>query len=171
MINNNSNLFQRGRGFTLIEMLIVVAIISILASVILVGLGPARTASRDARRIADLREVQNALEIFFNRCTHYPTSATPAPSTDGQACPAAAKGIVNLQWSDLQSVLINSNIRIDSVPNDPTIGNDYFYGTDGGSSYVLGAVLEDPNNQALQSSPHSIIYGVDCSSPVYCVRL
>lgn len=156
-------------GFTLIEMLIVIAIISILSSVILVGLGPARTASRDTRRIADLREVQNALEIFYNRCTHYPASPTPAPPPP-QSCPAGPKGPVTIAWSDLQSVLTGSNLGVDNVPNDPTAGSDYFYGTNG-SGYILGAALEDPNNNALQSSPKGIIYGVDCGSPVYCVRL
>lgn len=161
---------SKSNGFTLIEILIVVAIISILASTILVGLGPAREAARDTRRIADLREVQNGLELFFNRCTYYPTSAIPAPSTPGQPCPPSAPGIVNLSWSDLQNVLIQSNLGIDTVPNDPTIGQDYFYGTDG-NKYILGASLEDANNQALQNSFHGTAYGVDCSIPVYCVRI
>lgn len=156
-------------GFTLIEMLIVIAIISILSSVILVGLGPARSAARDTRRIADLREVQNALELFYNRCSHYPGSATPAPPPPA-SCPAAPKGAVTMAWSDLQTVLTGSGLGVDNVPNDPTVGNDYFYGTSG-SNYVLGATLEDPNNPALQSSVKGVVYGVDCASPVYCVRL
>ena len=53
-INGRGYIYRK--GFTLIEILVVVAIISILASVVLVGLGPTRKIGRDARRISDLPE-------------------------------------------------------------------------------------------------------------------
>ena len=64
------------QGFTLIEILIVVAIIAILASVVLVGLGPTQAQGRDARRISDLREVQTGLELYYNKNGVYPTAST-----------------------------------------------------------------------------------------------
>ena len=64
------------KGFTLIEILIVVAIIAILASVVLVGLGPTQQAGRDARRISDLHEVQNGLELYYNKCGYYPGTSS-----------------------------------------------------------------------------------------------
>ena len=63
------------KGFTLIEILIVVAIIAILASVVLVGLGPTQQAGRDARRISDLSEIQNGLELYYNAKGQYPAPA------------------------------------------------------------------------------------------------
>lgn len=60
------------RAFTLVELLIVVAIIGILASVILVGLGPSQRKGRDARRISDIRQIQTALELEYNRTGSYP---------------------------------------------------------------------------------------------------
>ena len=56
---------MNNKGFTLIEMLVVVAIIGLLSSTILIGLGNARTRARDARRISDLRQVQNGLENYY----------------------------------------------------------------------------------------------------------
>ena len=53
------------KGFTLIEMLVVVAIIGLLSSTILVGLGNARSRARDARRISDLRQIQTGLENYY----------------------------------------------------------------------------------------------------------
>ncbi|MFB6212908.1 MAG: prepilin-type N-terminal cleavage/methylation domain-containing protein [Candidatus Magasanikbacteria bacterium] len=59
-------------GFTLIEMLVVVAIIGLLSSAVLVGLNDARQRARDARRISDLRQIQNGLELYYNSNGRYP---------------------------------------------------------------------------------------------------
>ncbi len=59
------------KGFTLIEMLVVIAIVGLLSSVVVVGLGGAREKARDARRIADIRQIQNALEVEYLNATGY----------------------------------------------------------------------------------------------------
>jgi len=64
--NNSKN------GFTLIELLVVIAIIGILASVILASLNSARAKSRDAKRLMDLRQVKNALEMYYTDNGSYP---------------------------------------------------------------------------------------------------
>ncbi len=60
------------KGFTLIELLVVIAIIGLLASIILVSLGSARTKSRDAKRAADLKDFETALELYYSDNGHYP---------------------------------------------------------------------------------------------------
>lgn len=70
-----SQLFNRRAGFTLIEMLVVVAVVGLLSSAVLVGLEDARERARDARRIADLRSVQNGLEVFYSNNRFYPRDA------------------------------------------------------------------------------------------------
>jgi prepilin-type N-terminal cleavage/methylation domain-containing protein len=66
---------KKQRGFTLIELLVVIAIIGILASIVLVSLGGARTKARDARRQSDIRQIQLAMEMYYDSGQAYLTSA------------------------------------------------------------------------------------------------
>jgi prepilin-type N-terminal cleavage/methylation domain-containing protein len=63
------------RGFTLIELLVVVAIIGLLASVIIVSMANSRLKARDIGRISNVRQLRNALELYYNNCgQQYPLS-------------------------------------------------------------------------------------------------
>jgi prepilin-type N-terminal cleavage/methylation domain-containing protein len=57
---------QNQKGFTLIELLVVIAIIGLLASVVLLALNSARQKSRDAKRLADVRQLASALELYYD---------------------------------------------------------------------------------------------------------
>lgn len=63
-------------GFTLIEILVVVTVIAFLASITLVGLGPARGAARDAERKATLRGLQSPIQLYFNVNGNYPSTGS-----------------------------------------------------------------------------------------------
>ncbi len=67
---------KKQRGFTLIELLVVIAIIGILASIVLVSLGGAREKARDARRQSDIRQIELAMEMYYDSGQAYLTSAT-----------------------------------------------------------------------------------------------
>ena len=72
-------LYKQNRGFTLIELLVVIAIIGILSSVVLASLNTARQKSRDARRISDMKQIQLALELYFDaNGNSYPVQAEGA---------------------------------------------------------------------------------------------
>ncbi len=63
------------QGFTLIELLVVIAIIGLLSTLSIVALNQARARSRDARRIADVKQIQTALEMYYNDMGQYPPTA------------------------------------------------------------------------------------------------
>ncbi len=54
------------QGFTLIELLVVIAIIGLLATLSVVALNNARERARDTRRISDVKQIQTALELYYN---------------------------------------------------------------------------------------------------------
>lgn len=125
-------------------MLIVIAIIGILSSILLVGLGAFRGRGRDARRIADLRQVQNALELYFGQGLGYP------PTSD---------------WATLRSTLTGAGIGVSTIADDPTAGKDYGY-CSSGSQYVLEAVLEDAGNPSLKDNENVDFPAICTPTPV-----
>ncbi|MEK7109482.1 MAG: prepilin-type N-terminal cleavage/methylation domain-containing protein [Patescibacteria group bacterium] len=68
---------RHSSGFTLIELLVVIAIIGLLATIITASLGSARQKSRDARRVADIKTIQVALENYYNDNLMFPKSIYP----------------------------------------------------------------------------------------------
>lgn len=59
-------------AFTLVELLVVISIIGLLASLVLAALTSARVKSRDTRRIEDIQEIRAALELYFHDNNRYP---------------------------------------------------------------------------------------------------
>lgn len=68
------------RGFTLIEMMIVVAIIAILVGILVPNFMRARAQAQTAACEANLKEIATALELYETDNDRYPASGTVDPS-------------------------------------------------------------------------------------------
>ncbi len=69
------------RGFTLIELLVVIGIIGILSGIIIPNLNTAKESGRDAKRVADIKNIQVALALYYNDNLKYPnTTSSLAPT-------------------------------------------------------------------------------------------
>ena len=148
------NLKNKSKGFTLIEMLIVITIIALLASLILVGMGGARAKTRDSRRVADLHNMMNALELYYAKNAYYPQDIG--------------------SWTDLETVLVGAGIGVSRIPKDPLVstGRTYEYRVSGDyQDYVLGVLLEQ-DDAVLDEDIDDNVYGFDCADAnfVYCIR-
>ncbi len=64
------------KGFTLIELLVVISIIGLLSTLAVVSLSAARVRGRDAKRLADGRNLQGALELYASEKGTYPPATT-----------------------------------------------------------------------------------------------
>lgn len=59
-------------GFTLVELLVVMAIIGVLSSIILASTNAQRQKARDTKRVQEIKQIQQALEVFITNQGSYP---------------------------------------------------------------------------------------------------
>lgn len=86
------------KGFTLIELLVVIAIIGILATIVTVSLNTARSKARDARRVSDIRQVQLALQMYYDAIGSYPAALSTMVPTYISVAPVDPDGTSAYQY-------------------------------------------------------------------------
>lgn len=69
------NKLRNQRGFTIIELLIVIVVIGILAALVITTYGGIQAKGRDAQRQDDLKVVHSQLELFYADHNYYPAVA------------------------------------------------------------------------------------------------
>jgi general secretion pathway protein G len=126
-----NRLTSRSSGFTLIEILIVVFIIGLLATVVTVNFIGQTDTARRTKAMADLKELEQAFHLFKLDNGFYPTSdqgiaaLIQKPGSGPQPRKYPAEGYLNKT----------------SLPEDPW-GHPYVYISDG-NSYLLRSLGSD----------------------------
>lgn len=161
-------MYKGTRGFTLIELLVVIAIIGLLMTTIMVSLGGAKAKARDARRQADIKNIQLALAVYYSENGMYPKNIYAAAGTapNGGLAPA----------------------YLPTVPTDPNVSGSctgteapcYKYtalsvlspacnsGSNPPVKYKIGAKLEDASNSALTNDIDSPQQSVATTGYIAC---
>lgn len=118
------------RAFTLVELLVVIAIIGLLSTVAIVALNGSRIASRDAKRIADLKQIRLALSMYYDDHGYYPPSPTGYDLNGYHSS-------VNADWNTSAFATALAPY-LKPLPTDPT--NTGGMPWEGGYSYAYGNV-------------------------------
>lgn len=130
------------RGFTLLELLIVVAIIGLLASFAAFALGNTRKRSRDAKRISDFGQIRKALELAFNQGDGYPDESTPVVLGSPNYKVLCGKGTSVGLHADKSAANCDTNkLYIGLIPPDPLPSGAYTY-RGSVSTYCIETTLE-----------------------------
>jgi len=115
--------FNKSKGFTLLEMLIVLGIIATLIAIASISYSTAQKKSRDSRRKSDLKIVQNALEQYYSVC--------------GYSYPVIGGGIV-----PTIGCLSSGAVLLPTAAVDPRTITPYLVPTSTASQYQICATLE-----------------------------
>jgi type II secretion system protein G len=145
-------------GFTLVELLIVIAIIGILASIGLASFNSSQMKSRDAKRKSDFQQLANALELYYNDKGQYPAS-----DASGNILGCKAGATDTCTWGSLTVPFSNTTtgtIYMVRLPADPS--STYYFYVSTGTTYKLYARLENTQDKSIIST------GVSCGSSINC---
>lgn len=155
---------SKQKGFTLIELLVVISIIGLLSSVVLATLNTTRIKARDARRIAALKEIQKAIELYASdHDGDYP----------GYVAPSSRLGLETEEYTFMRSGVSSGEIGDNKYgygdTGTPGASNDtYKPGIWRKMQVALAPYLKDlPNTDIINNNYYYFLYKVPSKSALY----
>lgn len=145
-------MFFKNAGFTFIELLIVISLLTILATIGISSYSGIQLSARDNRRKADVQLIRGALEHYRENNNAYPT-------------PATASGGLTFGSGALSDP--TGNIYVQTVPQDPQPATRKYFYTLNGADYTLASQLEGTSSCTVAPTPgtNSCGTGFNCN---YC---
>jgi general secretion pathway protein G len=101
---------RRSRGMTLIEIMVVITILGLIAAAVGVAVIPQLNQARIDRARLDIKNIQNAMKLYYTKKGNYPDTAT------------GLRGLVEMQ-------------ALEQIPRDPW-NNEYVYLNEGGKPVI-----------------------------------
>ncbi len=140
-------IFKKNRGFSLLELLVVISIIGILVSISAVAFNVAQRSGRDARRREDVKAMQSAFEQYMAENGTYEACDTMAEYDSGSGA-----------------------LMPGGLPTDPRNTGSYVYNTSDGcdaTSYCICAYLESGTGNA--NAPTAATCDYAAGGDYYCL--
>lgn len=133
------------KGFTLVELLIVIIIIAVLAAIAIPKFSNSSQRSKESSLRANLKLVRNAIDLFRADTGAFPASfaGLTASTTSGLSAAAATCTIAATDWR---------GPYLQAVPVDPVSGSAMTYGT---SAADVGTVKSSATGNGLDGTAYS----------------
>jgi prepilin-type N-terminal cleavage/methylation domain-containing protein len=103
-------------GFSLIELMVVISIITLLASILITSIAVARRAARDTKRKADAHQMEIAMELYYTDNQVYPSPIVPSADPFIPRCSGIAFNFGLIGNSSGVPIIPN---YISAFPTDP----------------------------------------------------
>lgn len=142
---------NKEKGASIIELMAVVAMASIVISGVSVKVGDLLNEAKDTQRIANLRQLATALELYYSDYQNY-------PRVNGNSSQE--------RWDELISKI---EVYLASFPTGKE--NYDYQALNNGQNYVLKVFLENSKSPFLEADWDGIIGDLDCQDPNYCLKM
>lgn len=159
---------KRHRGFTLVEIIVVVGIIGMLSSVVMFSVSQARENARDKTRVVDIEQLHLTFKLYREGFNDYPKDTPPSTLYDDGV--EIGRGTA-----------IDDDLKVlqPSLPKDPKSGDTgygYFYDTDFKCTKADEKVLYVQGFESLESQANAddvcgSDVGDDAESGMYIILL
>ena len=140
------NLNKEKGAASIAELLLVMTTATVVIGGVSVNVSDILTEASDSQRVANLRQLATALELYYSDNQSY-------PQTDFE-------GLISE---------LNEGNYLGSLPTAPE--NYGYQDLNNGESYVLKVLLEDPESHYLEIDLDGNIGGIDCQDPSYCLKM
>lgn len=155
-------------GFTIVELLVVIVVIGILATIVIISYNGVQARSRDSRRQSDIGNIIKAMELYYSDHGSYPIPTGPTNSAQNQYWFSSADGTTG--WPMLKTALVGGG-AIDTLPTDPlntstsvlSAGgyqysiyvnpSKYYCGAPAGQMYIIVYRTESATQQVASDGP------------------
>jgi len=161
----NEMYMNRKRGFTLVELMIVMVILGILMTIGTQAFIASMKRGRDATRKGNLRAISNALEMYYNDKGKYPVW-DGAGSIPGCYNAGGSTGVCGTAYPIFKDSIANGAMYMAQFPADPIILQKYYYISSAtGGQYQIYTHLESSQDPAIFAPAAA---GTDCGTNAAC---
>jgi len=144
---------NKEKGSSLAQFMVVASIISLVLSGVSIKAINWIGEAKDVQKIANLRQISLALELYYLDNQTYPQIEESSPAE---------------RWDGLISEFKDGNYLASSLTGNENY--DYQY-LNGGENYILRVLLKNSENPLLSNDLDNEIEEVNCANPYYCIRM
>ena len=138
---------RRRRGFTLVELLVVIVVLAVLAAIVLPKFMDSSKRSKESALKNDLKILRNSISAF-----QADTGTYPKTFADLAATSAPAKGLDTAGTDATITAGDWHGPYVQEVPKDPISAADFTYGI---TSPNVGKVTSSATGNGLDGTPYS----------------